>query len=367
MSDEQATQTQDVSRETQDSTPMYKRDSGGLKFEATPVNPYAPMAHANAQSVASATEAMTGGQPEQEQEAQPEQTEQATEAVEEPEVKQEAPPVSRSAAELNRLAKEKAELRREKAELEKLRQQTQPKPELSMDEFKKLAQENPVELARKLGVDEREFYNLYTDKILRGDETPEQAHIKKLEAQLTEFKNKFETKEQEEARLKAEQATTNFRNTIRSHIDSNKEKYELIYANDASDTVFEVVRQYYDQTEKLLSLDEASQIVENQLEEDLSSRLQKLAKVKKIQKLGLFKDIAPESSPEVQPASSSAENKNTIEPAQEDPAKQFAEQRKMNRTITNQMVGQSTINNRPLTREERMREAAKLLTSVKQA
>lgn len=367
-------QTPDVSHETKTETiPAYKRDNSSLKFERIPVNPYAPQAHQNAQTIGSASNAMTANQPEDAQKTQEEEpisseTEKQETAEKDLTLDQaptDKPKESRTAQELNRLAKEKAELRREKQQLEEMRKKYDAEPKLDMEEFKKLAAENPLELARKLGVDERELYNKYTQKILEGSESEEQSTIKKLQAQLSEFQNKFETKEQEDARIKAEQQISNFKNQITSHIDSNAEKYELVKTLNASDTVFEVIKQYHDQTQKLLSLDEASEIVETQLEEDLSSQLKILAKAKKIQKLGLLKEIQEESeAQEVNQASGLTEKINSKEPTSEDPAEAFARQRKMNRTITNSMVGQSRPNNRPMTREERMQEAAKILRNV---
>jgi len=376
MSEENVSRETDVSKQTETEvvdTPDYKKDSGSLKFETVPVNPFAPEAHQNAQTIAMASDAMKPGQQQLEQAQEKEEKEQEqppniedSEQNSSDEPSTPEPKKRRTLEDLNRLAKEKSEARRREQEYKKRIEELESSKEtgLNPDELRKLALEDPIEFTKKVGIEPQEFYNKFTDRVLKGDETQEQTYIKKLEAEVESLKEKFETREKTEAEKEVERQTTQFKNQIKSHIEKDPEKYELIQMTDSVNTVYEVILQYFNQTKQLLNLDEAATIVENQLEEDLSSRLQNLAKAKKMQKLGIFQASEQKPDQEVTQPSSTTEKTNTTQPSQVDPVENFAKERKMNRTITNQMVGQSTIGNRPMSREDRMREAAKMLKNA---
>ena len=99
------------------------------------------------------------------------------------------------------------------------------------------------------------------------------------------YKSKFEEleanlakKEEEEEYSKYESIENNFKQEIDSFV-KGKGEYELINANGASDLIYEVIEEHYNDTGRVLELNEAAQAVESYLEDELE-KLMGLEKVK---------------------------------------------------------------------------------------
>ena len=124
----------------------------------------------------------------------------------------------------------------------------------------------------------------------------------------------------------------NYKNELTNFVNDN-DKYELIRANDAVDVVYEVIEQHYNETQRILSKEEAADQVEAYLEEEVE-KLLNLNKVKS-------KTGALEASPKSEPT--------TPQKVQKAP------------TLSNAHSATASNSSRPLTREESVATAASLL------
>lgn len=178
-------------------------------------------------------------------------------------------------------------------------------------------------------------YEELSERVLNdGNPTP-QRMIEQMRSELQrEYKSELEAlkqqireKEENEQKKQYETAENNFKAELKQYIDGN-EKYELTKANGAYDLAFDVAKEYYDQTGKVLSYEEAADLVEGHLEEE-ANRILQLKKIQsKIQK-------PPQPPVEAKPASPTLSNKLSAE--------------------------QPVKGERRLSNEESLREAAKLI------
>lgn len=129
-------------------------------------------------------------------------------------------------------------------------------------------------------------YKDVTDFVLNNNKpTPEQ-QIKSVEQQMRDWMSKQEDaqkKAAEEAtsRAKAEMdaVVTNFKGEIAEFLDAHKDTYELTSLYQQQELVFSTVQAHFDQTGKVMSIKEASELVEKYLEEQVEQSL----KTKKLQ------------------------------------------------------------------------------------
>jgi hypothetical protein len=152
-----------------------------------------------------------------------------------------------------------------------------------------------------------------------------QAYIKKMEGDLTQRDERQleERRSQVKNRLYAD---------MKNEAARDPDKYELVDKEDAYDTVFQLMDDHYQKTQKALSIQEAMEQVENYLDSEYTKRL----KYKKLQ---------------------SKFSRQDEEFVETEPQQDYRPQ-----TLTNNLS--QTIppqSNRPLTREESLRRAASLL------
>lgn len=176
------------------------------------------------------------------------------------------------------LQQAQSELKAKQAEIEKLKSEYD-----SFLERKAKLRENPYDALEMLGV----TYDDLTTALLE--------HGKPVD-KLTEIERKLQELEQRESKAKEaerlakereleenrQKTVETFKGNLAKFIDSSE--YELIKANEAGDTVFEVIQAHYEATEKqgkptLLSFEEACKLVEDHLESQLPKLLE-LNKVK---------------------------------------------------------------------------------------
>ena len=144
---------------------------------------------------------------------------------------------------------------------------------------------NPMETLSELGLDYETLTNLtLNDGKLTTDmqmklmkEDMESSYSKKFE----ELQNRLDEKEKAEEESKYQQTIDNYMGEINQFVESNNEEYELIQANNASELVYNVVEEHYNDTGRVLETKEAADAVEAYLMEEA----QKLFKVKKLSKL----------------------------------------------------------------------------------
>jgi len=258
-----------------------------------------------------------------------------------PEAKEELPKDDEFTKKLNWLAKKERKLQEEKAaskalkdEIEQLRRENE-----GYKSWKDGLKKNPLTQLKGEGIS---FEDL-TAQALSGDR--ENDRLLALQQQLEELKNELggyrkinEEKEQQAQKAQEEYAVNAFKAEIGSFIDTSAE-HELIKSLDQKDLVYNVIKEQYDSTGRILSPKEAADLVEAYLEKKVEEDAARLTRTNKY-KSKLASKFLIESK------------------AEEAPAK--AEEPKERATLTNKTTI-STRADRELTREERLREAAALL------
>jgi len=141
------------------------------------------------------------------------------------------------------------------------------------EEFKK----SPLDAIKKRGYS----YEDMTKAALNDGKFEPATEIKEVRSEIERLRQEQAEKEkkyleqQKEAQAKAEQqAVESFKTSIKSHVETNKDKFELTALYEAEELVFQTVEEHYLRTQKLgepkiMSLDEACDLVEKYLEEEL--------------------------------------------------------------------------------------------------
>lgn len=207
---------------------------------------------------------------------------------------------------------------------------------LSLSELQTLkakAKENPLEWLKGGGLE----YDDLVKYMLGGEKVPAESLVKQTDARVKALEEKLAAYEQEKVTAQEEKAISSFKNDIKEKVTASEE-YELIRAFESYDTVYNVIEQHYTDTGKVLSIDEAAELVEAHLTQEVEEGVKKISSTKKLsQKLGFLKQEAPK----------------TLEaPKLSQPAK----------TLTNSLAQESVAPiSHALSDEERKREAMKLL------
>lgn len=171
-----------------------------------------------------------------------------------------------------------------KAELEKIKSE--------FEQYRTGIKQNPLKHLQAEGYD---FDKLTEMQLNDQNPTPEmmlerakkelesgyKSEIEKMRAELAE-KEKSAQEAAEKAELEAqEKIRTDYQTEINAYLEQNAEKYELINLNNAQSIVYDVVEQFYDEHQRILTLEEAADFTEKYLEEEAN----KLLKAKKFNKL----------------------------------------------------------------------------------
>lgn len=192
-----------------------------------------------------------------------------------------------------------------------------------------------------------EFYGLSVDDLVNavlGEESEPEQQLDPVEALKKEFEEYKQSVEQEREAKKQkalesqeqeiQQVINSHKQTIDSFIKDNADQYELIHSQNQSELVWEVTEAYFENHGKVLSVEEASNMVEKHLEDEA----RKLLALKKF-------------SPKVE--------QNEV-PVKDN---KVAPRKFVTTTLTNNHSSspiQTTIK-KPMSREESLREAAKQL------
>ena len=167
-------------------------------------------------------------------------------------------------------------------ELEEKLQELQNPPEEPQAPIEERLRRNPFETLEEMGLG----YDKLTELALNDGKLTPDMQMKLMREELEHgYKSKFEEleerlaqKEQEEEYNKYESIETNFKQEIDSFVNG-KDEFELINANGASDLVYDVIEEHYNDTGRVLNMDEAAEAVESYLEDELE-KLMSLGKVK---------------------------------------------------------------------------------------
>ena len=211
-----------------------------------------------------------------------EEVESSLEAAHEPE----RDDFSRKFAALSRREKEirakEAEYDQRIADLEHQFSAKEPQKEPEIP-FDVQLRQNPLKALESVGLS----YDKLTELALNDGKLTPEMQMKLMREELeTDYKSKFEDlenrlvkKEQSLEEQRYEDTKTGFQHEIESFVNSKGEEYELIRANEANDVVYDVIEEHYNETGKILDIEEAAEAVESYLEEE-TSKLLKLGKVR---------------------------------------------------------------------------------------
>lgn len=228
------------------------------------------------------------------------------------------------------LREQQNQLKKQQAEIEQLRKQFDERGSSEKSLADRLKSE-PLKVLSEAGLT---FEDLSQIVLNEGNPTPEMLIKRtrdeiesKYTKELEELKRSMIEKEKAAEEAKVDAVKQQYMAELTEYVNSN-EKYELIRANDSVQLVYDVVEAFYQESGKVLSLQEAADQVESYLEDE----------AKKIFELKKFKQTSP---------------KQDQQPGQ---PKQTAP------TLSNAMASQAPQKGeRKLSKEESIKEAAKLI------
>lgn len=231
-----------------------------------------------------------------------EQVEESLEKANEPEKSDD---FSRKFAALSRREKEirakEVEYDKRIAELEQrfnsFNQQSEPEPEPELPIEYRL-KKDPLRALEEMGLS----YDKLTELALNDGKLTPEMQMKLMREELEgDYKKKFEDlenrlleKEKSDEQRRYDDIQRGFKNEIDEYVNSNLDKYELIQANEANDIIYDVIEEHYNDTGRILDIEEAAQAVENYLEEE-AQKLLKLGKLRS--KFGIKDELEQEESP----------------------------------------------------------------------
>lgn len=231
-----------------------------------------------------------------------EEVEQSLEEAREPEKSDD---FSRKFAALSRREKEirakEAEYDKRIAELEErlnsFNQKSEPEPEPELPIEYRL-KKDPLRALEEMGLS----YDKLTELALNDGKLTPEMQMKLMREELEgDYKKKFEElenrlleKEKSDEQRRYDDIQRGFKNEIDEYVNSNLDKYELIQANEANDIIYDVIEEHYNDTGRILDIEEAAEAVENYLEEE-AEKLLKLGKLRS--KFGIENDLEQEESP----------------------------------------------------------------------
>ena len=171
----------------------------------------------------------------------------------------------------------------------------EPEPELPIEYRLK---KDPLRALEDMGLS----YDKLTELALNdGKLTPEMQMRLMREELEGDYRKKFEElenrlieKEKSDEQRRYDDIQRGFQNEIEDFVESNSDKYELIKANEANDIIYDVIEEHYNDTGRILDIEEAAEAVENYLEEE-AEKIFRLGKFRS--KFGIENDFEQEESP----------------------------------------------------------------------
>ena len=142
---------------------------------------------------------------------------------------------------------------------------------------------NPLKALEELGLD----YDKLTELALNDGRLTPDMQMKLMREELeNDYKEKFNSleerlnaKEKMEEEAKYDAVKQGFVGEIESFINENQSDFEYVAHNEATDVVYDVIEEHYNETGRILDIKEAVEAVESYLEEE-AEKLLNLGKVK---------------------------------------------------------------------------------------
>lgn len=131
------------------------------------------------------------------------------------------------------------------------------------------AKKNPIKFLEAAGLS----YQQITDYLLNDGNPSVENQIEELKAQYAADAKAREDRETKEASDKKDAEAKHYQEIVETHkkqinafLDSNRDTYELCALHGAAEDVFEVIEEYYNTNNEILSIDKAADAVEKYLE-----------------------------------------------------------------------------------------------------
>ena len=141
---------------------------------------------------------------------------------------------------------------------------------------------SPLEALKRRGI----AYQDITNAALNDGKFDASVEVKTVQQEIQKLREEQAQKEKEylerqkQQELEGMQETINgFKEHISEHLKQNSEKYELTSLFEGGERIYQVIEQYFNETQKVMSIDEACSFVEQEFEKEL----EKAAKAKKFQ------------------------------------------------------------------------------------
>lgn len=255
-------------------------------------------------------------------------------APETPGVAAEAPPVEESGPEPMAFrptiptaeSKEFQELaRRERAVREQTDQNKQMQQELAElrgeiragkgineGDLREQARKDPLEFIKKYGLS----YDDLTNTVLNGEKAPPDLELRheigQLREEMAAIKEAKNTEVAAQKETSEAQAYDKFIDEVHQFVETNSDDYELVRLQGAQQLVGDVIRETFSATQRVLPYQEACQIVEDHLEQQVrnSMRSRKLRTA-----APPIESVTPAAEPKVPPRPKTLTNENTASPA----------------------------------------------------
>jgi len=204
-------------------------------------------------------------------------------------------------------------------------------------QLKETAAYDPTKLFEEYGWDMEKLSN----HILNSSNglSPREKH--ELLSEVKDVKKEIEELRQAREEERKRTVYNGFMSKIQTFVDSKPDDFELIRANNSYDLIYDVIDQHYSKNQRVLPYEDAAKLVEQHLE----SLLEPVIKLKKVK--SKFGSLPKESET----------NEEDFEELQQT---QQSQQSYRPTTLNNNFASTSN-SNRPLTREEKLERAAKLI------
>ncbi len=183
------------------------------------------------------------------------------------------------------------QLKQKQAEIDQLKKQYEERGSSEKSLAERLKSE-PLKVLSEAGLT---FEDLSQIVLNEGNPTPEMLIKRtrdeiesKYTKELEDLKKSMLEKEQQQEEAKVNQVKQQYLAELTEFVNST-EKYELIRANDGVQLVYDIVEAFYEDSGKILSLEEAADHVETYLEEEA----RKLFELKKFKQTSQPKELKP--------------------------------------------------------------------------
>lgn len=181
-----------------------------------------------------------------------------------------------------RLASRFAQLaRRDKAIREEKKRLAAEKAQLARwQEAERLAKEDPLRLLESMGLTYEQLTDRQFERFAQQQAADDPVHrIKTVEEKIREFEELGRKHKAEQEKAQIEAALQQFQEQIGQRIQQEPERFELVLAQRAQEDVFRLIEAHFNETREVMPIEQAAQLVEDQLYEEAQAFL----KAKKLQ------------------------------------------------------------------------------------